>query len=44
VAREELEQYAEELAADLKEAKDGSLNPADNFDVGSPTEPEEERM
>jgi len=44
VEREELEQYAEELAADLKEAEEGSLIPAGYFDEGSPTEPDEGRM
>jgi len=42
--REELEQYAEELAADLKEAEEGSLIPVGYFDEGSPTEPDEGRM
>ena len=37
VEREELEQYTEELAADLKEAEEGSLIPAGYFDEGSPT-------
>ena len=44
VEREELEQYAEELAADLKEAEEGSLIPAGYFDEGSPIEPDEGRM
>jgi len=44
VEREELEQYAKELAADLKEAEEGSLIPAGYFDEGSPTEPDEGRI
>ncbi|RPB23580.1 hypothetical protein L211DRAFT_849571 [Terfezia boudieri ATCC MYA-4762] len=37
----ELAQYAEELAADLKEAEKGSLIPPGYFNEGSPTEPDE---
>ena len=41
--REELQQYAEELAVDLREAEEGTLIPKGYFDDGSPTEPEEMR-
>ncbi|RPB18400.1 hypothetical protein L211DRAFT_874861 [Terfezia boudieri ATCC MYA-4762] len=41
VGPRELAQYAEELAADLKEAEKGSLIPPGYFNEGSPTELDE---
>ena len=41
--REKLRTYAEELAVDLREAKEGGLIPDGYFDEGSPTEPENMR-
>ncbi|RPB20183.1 hypothetical protein L211DRAFT_852585 [Terfezia boudieri ATCC MYA-4762] len=41
VGPRELAQYAEELAADLKEAEKGTLIPPGYFNEGSPTEPDE---
>ena len=41
VEREELSKYAEDLAADLRQAEAANLIPIGYFNQGSPTEPEE---